>query len=162
LSHDAARGRVVIVRERELSIGEYRIFASGCGASALLVGLSALAAVLPPFDRDPRAALTVLAVGTLLLVTLLRWEGARSLSAELDSEGVRILNHADPTWAPRRGRFVPWSVVSGYRDDRAERVVLVLRERVFFRKTVVIPTYSEVDRTAVLAILDEHGIPRLE
>jgi len=53
-----------------------------------------------------------------------------------------------------------WSELKGFEDGRSDYVRLVVEKGQSSFLTV--PTIREEDRVAVLRVLDEHGIPRLE
>ncbi len=53
-----------------------------------------------------------------------------------------------------------WSELQGFRDDSSEHVALVKKDGESSLLTV--PTLNEKDRVAVLKLLDERGVPRVE
>lgn len=77
----------------------------------------------------------------------------RSGRVELRRDGILFSKDASPF-------EVAWSDVAGFRDDASGYVrILHARERDPFR-AFTIPTRTEADRTAVLALLEKHGVRR--
>lgn len=57
---------------------------------------------------------------------------------------------------------VAWRDVQAFRDDHADRVMLLRENDSIFFSPLGIPTINEQDRTAVLRLLIERGVPREE
>ncbi len=58
---------------------------------------------------------------------------------------------------------VPWKDIAGFKDDDREVIEIVRRNTLpRLAAWLLIPTPSEVERTAVLALLDQRGVKRLE
>jgi hypothetical protein len=65
----------------------------------------------------------------------------------------------------RVGVEVPWSDVAGFKDGDADSVELLRRPgapRLKMKRPLLVPTPTEADRTAVLALLIERGVSRVE
>lgn len=81
---------------------------------------------------------------------------AASGEAVLGEQGVTLRGDAGGL-----AHSIAWSAVAGYRDGASSAVQLILEGGGGLAATVSIPTPTEADRVAVLALLDARGLGRL-
>lgn len=158
----------------EARIAPWRRAAAGGAVLVLLLG-GALALRFSPawalLERAWGAGVLLLVVPLTLAITaavlaLQGWERRGSGRVEVHVWGIVV----------RRGRralvtgFTGWPALRGYRDDDPSSLRLVRHDDphglsgLLARgdRGIVLPTPDEASRTALLALLDRHGVPRLE
>ncbi len=82
---------------------------------------------------------------------------ARAGRVEIDEQ--KLVFHRDGLWVA-----IQWTDCKGFKDGDADFIEVELREEVPLTRSywpLTIPTPSEKDRVAVLAVLDAHGLKRL-
>jgi hypothetical protein len=162
-------GPVLVVR----GTGEDRVLLArivgGVGLALLVVGTAAAGTLIFPagVSRVGRVAargllLVPAALGAYLGERLLRpragsvaFYEVRIVISKQTREGLlhmgKTVEHTEQ---------ILWSELRGFRDDRSDHVVLVVERGTSSFLTV--PTPREEDRVAVLKLLDDRGIKRLE
>jgi len=87
-----------------------------------------------------------------------------SMLMYVDARAGRVTFYADRILAERASgsRWVHWGDVVGYRDGSSDFVQLVRRQESTTLGRFAVPTLNERDRTAVLTLLGERGVLRLE
>jgi len=85
----------------------------------------------------------------------LRWRLARS--GRVEFHGYAIQFHKGTTLASVR-----WQDVAGFSDDSADFVKIHSKTNVYPPDMLTVPTSTDQARTAVLALLVERGVPRIE
>lgn len=139
-----------------------------CGGAVVVAGALLLAPFLPTLPWMSRGAGAAIAsvgspcvafAGIIVilvagLVLGLSWiEGFRRV--ELLPDRVRLLS-----WVGEAR--LPWECVLGYRDDRAGSVALDVFRGIPWAQGLRVATPDERTRVELLALLDEHGIRRVE
>ena len=90
-----------------------------------------------------------------------RFTLARSGLAQFSAEGVEIEKPRGYDVPPHRVRL-RWQELRAYRDPSSDFVELLRPGDRIARRKLTVPTPNEETRTAVLHLLDGHGIPREE
>ena len=136
------------------------------GASALGVALYILAAPARLGGVNPRALSPVVRVfGSTLVLLLLALVASTVLGRKRTFSRVGRVEFKNlGIFFEKNGRraALRWEHVAGFRDDSTEFVEIVARTWKAHSWMFTVPTLSERDRVAVLALLDQKGVSRKE
>jgi hypothetical protein len=160
---------VAVGRDQDWIALKYtQVFLLGLAAFlVLLVGVVGSETWLKSTLGFTDAGLLALKIGPALAAPLAlsyfasRYTAARSGLAQFSPWGVAIQKPRGYSVAPAETRL-PWSEVRSYRDRSSEFVELLCQGDRFARRALTVPTLNEETRTAVLHLLDGHGVPREE
>ena len=96
------------------------------------------------------------AVLFVLVAAISRWRLARGGTVEFHAYAILFQKGAGPPASVR------WQDVTGFSDDSADFIKIHARTTTYPPDMLTVPTATELARTAVLALLVERGILRVE